>query len=368
MDKETKRILGFIAFGVILFVGLTHLDKVISFASYMGNMLLPVLAGMVVAFIMNVPANGLEKRLTKLFKKAKKKPSEKTLSGLSVILSFVGVFVVISVVFTMMIPELFASIKSLYVMVEKRLPEWIAYIETLDISMLGITPETLEAKFADLTQTLANSLLHLADSFASFASAAVSMTTTSLFALIIAIYILLERKDLTRQFDKLVTAYCKPQMGNRIKKVAQLSKETYAKFLTGQCTEAVILGTLIFLAFSLFRLPYAGLIGILTGFFAFIPYIGAFAACVLGAFFTLIANPEQVILCVIVYLVVQFIENQFIYPHVVGNSVGLSALWTVVAALIGGKLLGLIGILFFIPLMAVVYTLVKEHVNGKLKS
>lgn len=366
MDKETKKHLLLIAFGVGLFVVLNHLGTVIEHFSKLIAVLFPVFLGMIIAFIMNVPIRGFEKRLTRLFQKSKKKPSDKAISGMSILASFVLVIAVVSIVIGMILPEIISSVKNLYFMLEKRIPEWIAYISTLDFSVFGITPELIEGKISEMVQTMANGLLVVADSFAQIAGTAVSTTTTVMFALIIAIYILMERKALCRQFDKLLQAYCKESTRNRVKKVAVLARDTYAKFLTGQCVEAVILGCLIFLAFSICKLPYAGLIGVLTGFFAFIPYIGAFAACAFGAFFTLIVNPEQVVISVIVYLVVQFIENQFIYPHVVGNSVGLSALWTVAAALIGGKLFGLPGILFFIPLMAVLYTLVKEHVNARL--
>lgn len=131
--------------------------------------------------------------------------------------------------------------------------------------------------------------------------------------------------------------------------------------------EAVLLSLLIFVAFKLFKLPYAGLIAFLTGIFAFIPYIGAFIACVLGVFLTLLADPSKALLCLIVYLIVQFIENQFIYPYVVGSSVGLAPLWTVIAALLGGKLFGVPGIVFSIPLTAALYILIREHTYEKIK-
>ena len=128
----------------------------------------------------------------------------------------------------------------------------------------------------------------------------------------------------------------------------------------------LILGTLIFLAFSVFRIPYAALTAVLTAAFAFIPYIGAFASCLIGVPLTLLAAPEKAILCFLVYQAVQFIENQFIYPHVVGGSVGLSPLWTLLAALLGGKLFGIIGIVFFIPLAAVVSQLLQGDIEQRL--
>ena len=128
---------------------------------------------------------------------------------------------------------------------------------------------------------------------------------------------------------------------------------------------AICMGVLIFISFSIFRIPYAILIAVLTGVLSFIPYIGAFCACFIGALLVLMVNPLQALLSIIVYQVVQFIENQFIYPHVVGGSVGLAPLWTLVAVLIGGNLFGVLGMVFFIPLVAVLYQLVKEYTNKK---
>ena len=124
---------------------------------------------------------------------------------------------------------------------------------------------------------------------------------------------------------------------------------------------------LIFITFTIVRLPYASLIAVLAAVFSFIPYVGALAACLIGAALTLMVDPVKAIICIGVYLVVQFVESQFIYPHVVGNSVGLAPVWTLLAALIGGSLFGIIGMIFFIPVTAVVITLLTDYVNDRLK-
>jgi len=121
------------------------------------------------------------------------------------------------------------------------------------------------------------------------------------------------------------------------------------------------------MAFRIFKLPYALLIGFLTGLFSFVPYVGPFAACILGAFLALLISPVKAITSIIVFLVVQFVENQFIYPNVVGTSVGLSPLLTLIAALVGGNLFGIIGIVFFIPLTAVLCSIIKNIRDEKLK-
>ena len=120
--------------------------------------------------------------------------------------------------------------------------------------------------------------------------------------------------------------------------------------------------------FSLFRIPYAALTAVLTAVLAFIPYVGAFSSCAIAALLTLLAQPEKTLLCIIVYQAVQFVENQFIYPHVVGSSVGLAPIWTLVAALLGGQLFGLVGIIFFIPLTAVVCQLTAQSTNRRLQT
>ena len=206
----------------------------------------------------------------------------------------------------------------------------------------------------------------IATSVFAAARSTVSVMSSCVFAFVIAVYVLASKRTLGRQANRVMDAHLSPRHVSRIRHVASLATDTYSKFLSGQCLEACILGTLIFIAFSIVRLPYAGLIGFLTALFAFVPYVGAFASCAIGAFLTLLASPEHAVLCVIVYLAVQFVENQFIYPHVVGSSVGLSALWTLIAALVGGKLFGIVGIVFFIPIVAVLYELFRQWTNARL--
>ena len=141
--------------------------------------------------------------------------------------------------------------------------------------------------------------------------------------------------------------------------------EKYAKFISGQCVESCILGLLMLIVLSLLKIPYASLIAVLTALCAFVPYIGAFLSCFIGAFLVMLVKPDLLIIYVIAYLVTQFIENQFIYPHVVGTSVGLNALWTILAVFVGGKLLGVFGMIFFIPLVAVLVTLINEYTDKK---
>ena len=368
---KMKQYLLLIAFAVALFAGLMNLGTVLGFAGNLIRLLYPVLLGMLLAFILNVPMRGVEKLLRKAFGKSADKCAQ-AIRGLSLLLSLAAVILVVVLVVTMLLPEVIASVNSIIALVEARLPEWIAVLNSYDIDTTWIndwiTEKISQLDVENLIKQLGNGAGSVISSVADIAATTVSGVVNGVFATIIAIYTLLSKQDLARQGKKLLYAHLKPSLASEVCRVLNLIVDTYSKFFSGQCVEALILGCLIFLAFTGMNLPYASLIAVLTAVFALIPYVGAFASCCVGAFLTLLADPSHVLLCVVVYLVVQFVENQFIYPHVVGGSVGLSPLWTLVAALLGGKLLGIVGVVFFIPMVAVVQLLLSEDTNRRLKS
>lgn len=366
-NKTTKQILFLISFGVILYVGLTHMDVVFSFVGNVGKVLLPVLLGCILAFILNVPVKGFEKLLARLCAKMKKKPSERTLTCVGLLLSLLCIAAVVALFCTMMVPELASSIKSIYKLVEAKWPIWIEQLSRSEFDMSIVIDWMKNIDIQNLIRTATGSIGSVVSSVVNIAASSVSVLTTACFGIVIAFYILVDKKNLSRQAKKLLSANFTEKKLERFYFVCNITSDTYSRFLSGQCVEAVVLGCLIYLAFLVFRLPYAGLIGVSTAVFALIPYIGALASCVLAVLLTLLSSPTKVLICVIVYLVVQFVETQFIYPHVVGSSVGLSPLWTLVAALVGGNLFGLPGILFFIPLTAVIITLLREDTEQKLE-
>lgn len=363
MKFKDKSPLFLIAFGVVLFVGLMNLSTVLQFLQRIIGLIFPILLGLLFAFVLNVPMRGLERRLRQGFSHASRQPKEQLLQALSLLLTLIGILLIITLAITMVIPALVSSVRSIYPLLEEKWPQWQILLSSyeLDFSVLADWASELDIK------QLSSNAGNLVDSAVDAASSTISGISNVVFGMVIAIYVLLSKRTLTVQAKKLLYANLPNDIADRLCSVGTLTRDTYTKFLSGQCMEAIILGTLIFIAFSLFRLPYAGLIGFLTSLFAFVPYVGAFASCLIGAFLTLLVAPSKLLIGVAVYMVVQFIENQFIYPHVVGGSVGLAPLWTLIAALIGGKLFGLPGIIFFIPLAAVVYTLIRDDTNRKLK-
>ena len=366
MEKNLKHPFGLVAFGVILYALLMNLGSVIGFVKNTSDLILPAILGFVLAFIMNVPMRGYENLLLRLTENLKRPPKTGFVTGLSLLLTIVSVLLVIALVCVMLIPELISSAVSLYELVLDMWPDWVAFFQQYDIDISWITEWFETLNISQLLEQVLSGAGSLITSAIEVVSSTVSIIGNIIIAVIIAIYTLLGKRELARHSKKLIQAHCNERVGSFLLHLGDLIRTTFTKFLTGQCLEACILGVLIILVFTILGIPYASLIGVLAAVFAFLPYVGSFLACVLGVFLVLLAQPSKALICLIAYLVVQFVETQLIYPHVVGTSVGLSPLWTLIAVLVGGKLMGLLGMLFFIPLTAVIVTLLKEYTNFKL--
>ena len=371
MDKKTRQNLLLIACGVAMFAAVTNLNIIKDFLGWLGGLLLPVLAGLVLAFVLSVPMNGIRRGLERLFSKAKRKPGSGALNALSLVLTYLCLVLVIALVGLVAVPEIVNSVKSISTTVKEKWPEWMAVLRSWNVDTDAINSAVDQAlaglDFGKLLHSALSGAGSVLGSAVTVATTTISGVTTAVFTIIIGSYVLLDKDDLKRQSKMLIYAHLRRSHADRFCQICSLIQNTFTRFLSGQCMEAVILGLLMFIAFSVFRLPYAGVVAMLTTILAFVPYIGAFAACFVGAVLTLIGQPSKLILCILVYQGVQFIENQFIYPRVVGSSVGLPPLWTLAAALLGGKLFGILGMIFFIPLVAVIYSLVRDNTRRRLK-
>ncbi len=366
MEKKTKQNLLIVIVGVGLFAALMNLRAVILFLEKGIGIILPIIVGGILALFINVPMTGIEKRLRKLLQKRKKQSSDRFYRMFSFLLTFVCVALVLTLVFTLLIPELVNSAKGLYLQIEARLPEWIAWLESLDPEAAWLEDMLADVNLEKMMQNIGVGANFFLESVVSTVSSAASIVITAAFGLIISIYLALGKEQIGGHARKLLYAYLKPAWAENVLHVSRTFSRCFANFLSGQCTEAVILGVLMFAAFTIFRLPYGSLVGVLTAVCAIIPYVGAFLSGAVSVILALLISPALAVRCLIVYLVVQFVENQFIYPRVVGGSVGLPPLYTLVAAMIGGKLFGIMGIIFFIPIMAVVIELVKEDAGNRL--
>lgn len=352
--------------GVGLFAALMNFSAVLLFLGEVMEIILPVIVGGILALFVNVPMAGIEKRIRGIFEGKKKKPSDSFCRAASFILTLACILLVFTLVFTLLIPELASSVKGLYLLVEARLPQWIQYLESLDPNAQWLEDILAGIDLEKMAQSLGTGANLFFERVVSTVSSAASVLVTASFGLIISIYLVLGKEEICGHVRKLAYAYLKPAWARRAVHISRTFSRAFANFLSGQCMEAVILGVLMFLAFTIFKLPYGSLVGVLTAVCAIIPYVGAFVSGGVSVLLALMLSPALAIRCLIVYVVVQFIENQLIYPKVVGGSVGLPPFYTLIAAMIGGKLFGILGIIFFIPLMAVAVELVKEDAGKRL--
>lgn len=366
MEKSLKQNLLVVITGVGLFAALMNLSVVLRFIERVVGLILPIIVGGILALFINVPVTGVEKRLRQILGRRKKEYSDKFYRGASLVFTLACIVLVLTLVFTLLIPELVGSVKGLYLLAEARLPEWIRYLEGLDPEAKWLEEMLESINLEKMMQGIGSGANLFFESVVSTVSSAASTIVTAAFGLIICIYITLGKERVCRHARKLVCAYLKPVWAENVLHISRTFSRSFANFLSGQCSEAVILGTLMFLAFTIFRLPYGSLVGVLTAVCAIIPYVGAFISGSVSVVLALLISPALAVRCLIVYVAVQFIENQLIYPRVVGGSVGLPPLYTLIAAMIGGKLFGIMGIIFFIPLMAVVVELVKEDAGNRL--
>lgn len=366
MEAKTKQYLLVTVIGVSLFAALMNLPVVLAFSGKIISLILPVIVGAILALFINVPLSGIEKRLKRLFDKGRKKPSDKQLHIISFILTILCILFVLTLVLTLLVPEIVRSSQRLYIQLEAKIPEWLVYLESHNVNARWLEELSADIDLEHIMQNISGSIDSFLMNIANVLSSTISNVIMAAFSIVISIYMTLGKERVCRHARKLISAYMKPAWAEKLFHISQTFSKSFAKFLSGQCSEAVILGTLMFLAFTIFKLPYGSLVGVLTAVCAIIPYVGAFISGAVSVILTLLIDPALALRCLIVYLVVQFIENQFIYPRVVGGSVGLPPLYTLISAMIGGKLFGIMGIIFFIPLMAATIELVKEDVQNRL--
>lgn len=367
MERSFKQNLLLIGFGVGLYAVLMHLSDVLALLRSAAGIFMPLIAGGIIAFVLNVPMRGIETQLGRWFERGNRQPSKGFLRLISLALTLIAIVVVIALIVTMVIPSVTQSGESIYTLWETKLPEWIELLKNYHIDAEWITylpsAEDMQRIISDLTNGVPNVLYSVAGA----AATTVSAIATGVIAFVVSIYFLLYKEEVTRQSKKLLYAYAKKDFADRLCYVGSLINQKYGNFLSGQFIEACILGVLMYLTFSFSGLPYASLVAVLTGATSFIPYVGAYLSCGIGAVLIFMVSPFQALISIVVYQATQFVENQFIYPKVVGGSVGLSPFWTLLSVIVGGKLFGVLGMIFFIPLTSVIYELLRSSVNQRLR-
>ncbi len=373
LNKENMRkIKELIVFTIVILIALWKYTLVVDFLGFILNIIFPFLLGGAIAFILNVPMSFLE---SKIFgnKNIDGRPAQKFARPCSLTLTILGVIGIIALVMFVVIPQLGSTFVGLGKTIQDFTPVAMAWIEELfhnnqEIMALledfNMDWDKILDGFAAFFKNGAGSVL---DTTMSAAKSIISSVTTFFIAFVFSCYILLQKEKLRVQVQKIFYAYLPKKIVEKVLDICSLTYRTFASFLAGQCVEALILGMMFLVTMWILRLPYALLVGVLIAFTALIPIFGAFIGCIVGAFLILMVNPVKAITFVAMFLVLQQVEGNLIYPKVVGNSVGLPSIWVLAAVSIGGSLMGVVGMLVFIPLVSVVYILFRGDVYKRLE-
>ena len=367
--KNMKNIMLLIVFAVLFYVGVQRIESVAAGFSFVVSIVFPFLLGAAMAFILNVPMSFMEKRL---FSKTKGK-AKKLKRPICLVLAILFVVAILWIVLLVVIPEVASTVASLSVNIEAaliKLQRWAMDIFE-DNKQIEVWIASLQFDWDGIIHTafgfLKNGAGNVLNSTMTVAKTVINSVMNFCVAFVFACDILLQKEKLAVQIRKILYAFFSKKVVTKVLDIASLSYKTFANFVTGQCCEAVILGTMFFISMSILRFPYALLVGVLIAFTALIPIFGAFIGCFLGTFLILVADPMKAIAFVILFLVLQQVEGNLIYPHVVGGSVGLPSIWVLVAVTVGGSLMGIVGMLVFIPICSVLYALFREMVYKRLK-
>lgn len=370
-----RKLMLLITFAILLYTGLQHFGQVMAFLGFVGSVASPLLTGGAVAFVLNVPMSFFEK---KLFRPATGGRKRRSLSPrmsriLSLSMTIIVVAVIIPVLLLIIVPQLVESVAGLGATIISAWRRFAAWAEEQFASYPEIY-SWLETLTVDWESLLSSVVDFVRSGFSSVLSSTISATRSiasavsrAFVAVVFSIYVLLQKEKLGLQCRKALYALLPRTGADKIVDVCRLSHKVFSSFITGQCTEAVILGAMFFVCMTILRMPYALLVGCLIAVTALIPIVGAFIGCGVGAFLLLMVSPMQALIFVVMFLILQQVEGNLIYPHVVGSSVGLPSIWVLAAVSVGGSLLGVAGMLLFIPLTSVLYALVRQFVYRRLR-
>lgn len=370
MNKEyVKALRGLMIFAACLVLAVIHVDKIILVIGLILNICRPFLIGAAVAFVLNIPMKAIE---NKLF--SGKGRMTKWKRPLSFLLALLAVAAVLGIVFRLVVPQLGVTISELAVKIPQFLAESVRMLqEVFDnnpqlqeyIAQLDFTSFDWNSILSKAANTLGSGLGSVLVSTFSVAGSIFSVVFDVVIAFVFAIYLLVQKDTLANQGDRVMHAYLSEKLCSRIEHILSLLYKNFSNFISSQCLEALILGAMFVVVMTVLGLPYAVLIGSLIAVTALVPIVGAFIGCGVGAFLILVEDPLLAVGFVVLFLLLQQIEGNLIYPRVVGSSVGLPAIWVLVAVSVGGSLFGVIGMLVFIPITSTLYTLLREDVNER---
>ena len=364
MERKTfHNLMLLVSYAAFLFLVILRLDDVLRLGRTLLHAFKPLLIGFAIAFVLSRPCTFFRRRFDTVIPK---KPG--LALALAVLCSYLSLFVVLTLIVTFIVPQLYGSVMALVERINANIPTMQAAINQV-LDHLNLDGPDLTAMLPSLNDvingvldTLSSALPHLL----SFTSNLLSSTVTTVTSLVFSVYMLAGHDRLAAQCTKLLQAYTAPTTACTVRQVAALTSGTFTRFVSGQLIEACILGLLCFLGMLLFRFPYAPLISVIIGISALIPVAGAYIGAIFSAALLAMVSPVQALGFLVFLVILQQLEGNLIYPRVVGSSIGLPALWVLTAVSVGGGLFGLLGMLLSVPAASVLYTLLRQDVTARL--
>lgn len=369
--KSFRNIFLIVAACIVLYWILHETERLRTVLDVINGVVSPFVTGAVLAFVINVPMRAIEGYLKKV-----EKPALRRL--IAIILTLIAILLVLSLVIWLLVPQLVQTVQTLI----PKMQVFFLNVESSIMDFLAKNPQLMKwiadntnlesINWASLVQNALTMAGNSVSTILGGAFNAIGSVTSAIMELVIAIvfalYCLFQKETLARQARKLLYAFLPESASDSIIRVMRLSNSTFSNFLSGQCVEVCILGGMFAITMAILRMPYVPLVSVLIAVTAFIPIVGAWIGCVLGAFLMLVNDPMQAVWFVVMFLVIQQIENNMIYPRVVGTSIGLSGMWVLVAVTIGGELMGVVGMLLMIPISSVLFTLLREYTQKCIDS
>ena len=368
--KMMHRIFGLIA-GAIVFAWLV-LDTARATALFTGiwDLFSPFVAGAAIAFIFNVPMRSIENQLGDVRKSGLRR-------GMAIILTILCLVLLVMFVFELLVPQIRLTLASL----SEKIPAFIDRTAQKLMVLIEENPDLgiwIQEAFhleslnwsnilKDLLSWLANQVSALMGGAVNVIGNVTSGIVNAVIGIVFAIYALGRKEILASQGRRILYSVLSERRADEVIRISRLTNVTFSNFISGQCLEAVILGCLFAVVMAILRLPYIPLVSVIIAVTALIPVVGAFVGCIVGAFFILVNDPVQAVTFIAMFLVLQQLENNLIYPRVVGTSIGLPGMWVLVSVTIGGELMGVGGMLIMIPLASVLYTLAREFTTRRLE-
>lgn len=364
IDKKTIRNLSLAGIGCIVVYWLLHeTERFQSLWASLTGMLSPFVIGAAIAFILNVPMRAIERKLIFIRKSGLRRTT-------AVLLTLVFLALILAGVFWLIIPQITETIQLLI----PKLTDFFSRVEASVIGFLNENPnlmqwvydntgiETLDwsGLIQEAMGILKNSVTVIATSAITAVGGVTSAIVNAVIGIVFALYCLGRKEILARQGRRLLYALLPEKASDEIIRIMRLTNSTFSNFISGQCLEAVILGCLFAVSMAIMKMPYITLVSVLIAVTALVPIVGAFVGCAVSAFLIMVNDPFQALIFVAMFLVLQQIEGNLIYPKVVGTSIGLPGMWVLVAVTVGGDLMGVAGMLIMIPISSVLYTLLRE--------